>query len=406
MKKICYLLILTTIIITEGCRKPYSPPAIAVAGSYLVVEGVINSGSDSTIIKLSKTVKIANTTAINPVTGAAVAVESDQNVVFPLTETTSGSYVSAGLNLNSSHNYRLSIKTSNEQYYSDYVPVLNSPPIDSVYFKVIDTGLTVYSATHDPTNTIKYYRWDYTETWIIHPPFNSGFISNGDTVLTRTPAQKVYTCWRTDTSGVIVLGSTAKLAKGVIFDNPVTSLTALSPKIANEYSILVRQYALTADAYDFWINLKKNTEQLGSIFDAQPSQINGNIHSTTDPSEPVIGYVSVGSTASQRIFISTAQLPAFGNPNENYPPGCIIMPNCCYYSFIPQGSHGPPINQVNEFINYNRGAPVDGALIPIDPIAPPQSPILGYTASEPICADCTLQKGATNIQPAYWIFLR
>src|SRR5277367_1115892 len=188
LQRACYLLLLSLLC----CRKPYSPPAIAVAGSYLVVEGVINSGSDSTIIKLSKTVKISNATAINPVTGAIVAVESDQNVVFPLTETTKGYYVSAGLNLNSSHTYRLSIKTSSEQYYSDYVPVLNSPPIDSVYFKVIDTGLTVYSATHDPTNTIKYYRWDYTETWIIHPPFDSGFISNGDTVLMRTPAQKVY----------------------------------------------------------------------------------------------------------------------------------------------------------------------------------------------------------------------
>ena len=404
MKKIKYILILAIIIISESCRKPYNPPAIAAAGSYLVVEGVINSGSDSTIIKLSKTVKISNGTTLNPVTGAALAVESDQNVVFPLTETTGGKYVSAGLNLNSSHNYRLSIKTGDEQYYSDYVQVLNSPPIDSVYFKVIDTGLTVYTATHDPANIIKYYRWDYNETWIIHPKFKSGFYSNGDTVLTRTVAQQVFTCWRTDTSNVIVLGSSAKLAKGVISDNPITSLTSLSPKIANEYSILVRQYALTADAYNFWVNLKKNTEELGGIFDAQPSQINGNIHSTTNPTEPVIGFVSVGSTSSQRIFISTKQLPAFGSPNENYPPGCIIMPDCCLYSFIPQGSNPIPINQVYEFINFNRGAPVNGALIPIDPIAPPQSPILGYTATDPICADCTLQKGAANKQPAYWIF--
>ncbi len=402
MKKITYILILVIIIITEGCKKPYSPPAIAAAGSYLVVEGVVNSGSDSTIIKLSKTVKISNGTALNPLTGAAVAVESDQNVVFPLTETTKGYYVSPGLNLNSSHNYRLSINTGNEQYYSDYVQVLNSPPIDSVYFKVIDTGLTVYTATHDPNNSIKYYRWDYNETWIIHPRFTSGFYSNGDTVLTRTSAQQVFTCWRTDTSSVIVLGSSAKLAKGVIFDNPITSLTSLSPKIANEYSILVRQYALSADAYNFWVNLKKNTEQLGGIFDAQPSQINGNIHSSTNPTEPVIGFVSVGSTTSQRIFISTAQLPAFGSPNENYPPGCKILENCCYYSFVPQGSNPIPINQVNEFINFNRGA--TNPLIPIDPISMPQGPILGYTATDPICADCTLQKGASNKQPAYWIF--
>ncbi len=392
------------IVTIVSCKKPYAPPAIASSGSYLVVEGVINSGSDSTIIKLSKTVKISNATAINPVIGAAVAVQSDQNVVFPLTENSQGSYVSAGLNLNSSHTYRLSVKTSNEQYYSDYVPVLNSPPIDSISFKIIDTGLTVYSATHDPSNTIKYYRWDYQETWIIHPPLSTGFISNGDTVLTRTQSQQVYTCWRTDTSSTIVLGSSAKLANDVIVDNPVIFLASSSAKIANEYSILVRQYALTADAYTFWTNLKKNTEQLGSIFDAQPSQINGNIHSASNPSEPVIGYISVGSTASQRIFITEQQLPSFSPPfpNENYPAGCNPVNNCCLYSFVPQGSHNGPINQVNEFINYNKGA--NNPLIPLLPIQTPGGPVLGYTAAAPICADCTLQKGATNKQPAYWKF--
>ncbi len=387
-----------------SCKRPYNPPAIALAASYLVVEGVINSGPDSTFIKLSKTVKLSNATAVNPVTGAAVAVQSDQGAVFPLNETTQGNYVSPGLNLNSSHNYRLSIKTSDEQYYSDYVPVLNSPPIDSISFKIIDTGLTIYSATHDPNNTIKYYRWDYQETWIIHtaPPDDSNFISNGDTVLTRTQSQLVYTCWRSDTSSTIVLGSSAKLAKGVIVDNPVTSLGHSSPKVANEYSILVRQYALTADAYTFWTNLKKNTEQLGSIFDAQPSQINGNIHSATNPSEPVIGYISVGGTASQRMFITATQLPAWPPPypNEDYPGDCMST-GMLFVLIYPKGST-IPVNQVNEFINYNKGA--TDPLIPINPIQNPGGPLLGFIAVTPICADCTLQKGATNKQPAYWKF--
>jgi hypothetical protein len=384
-----------------SCKKPYNPPAIALAGSYLVVEGVINSGSDSTIIRLSKTVKLSSATAINPVTGAAVAVQSDQGAAYPLTETTHGNYVSPSLNLNSSHNYRLSIKTSDEQYYSDYVPVLNSPPIDSLSFKIIDTGLTIYSATHDPSNTIKYYRWDFQETWIAHSSVSSGFVSNGDTVLTRTASQQVFTCWRTDTSSVIVLGSSAKLANDVIVNNPVTSLGYSSPKIANEYSIQVRQYALTPDAYTFWTNLKKNTEQLGSIFDAQPSQINGNIHSANDPSEPVIGYISVGSTASKRVFIAPSQLPAWPPPfpNGNYPADCTFMG--CLYTYYPQGS-AIPVNQVNEYINYNRGA--TNPLIPIAPIQVPGGPVLGYTAGTPICVDCTLQKGATNKEPAYWKF--
>src|SRR5258708_35423980 len=110
MKKMKYLLVLP--IFTMACKKPFTPPAIASCGSMLVVEGVINSGPDSTIIKLSRTVNVSNKVTANPVTGAVVTVENDQNISFPLAETSNGHYVSAGLNLDNSRTYRLSIKTS------------------------------------------------------------------------------------------------------------------------------------------------------------------------------------------------------------------------------------------------------------------------------------------------------
>jgi len=379
-----------------SCVKPYNPPAITAPGTYLVVEGVINSGSDSTFITLSHTVSLSSGTAVNPVLNAVVSVQNDQNVVFPLTPAANGRYVSAGLNLSSAHKYRLSINTGNEQYYSDYVPVLNSPPIDSVYYTITSNGINIYSATHDPTNTVKYYRWDYGETWIIHANFESGFISNGDTVLERTQSQQIFRCWSSDTSSNIILGSSAALSNDLIAGNPITSMVSTSDKLASEYSILVRQYALTGDAYNFWANLKKNTENLGSIFDAQPSQIDGNIHSATNPNEPVIGYLSVGSTSTRRIFIRSQQLPAWlATP---------VYPNCELdselYVYYPAGAK-LPVNQVNEYINYSKGAGA-GALIPVQPIERPGGPILGYTASTPQCVDCTLR--GSNIQPSYWIY--
>ncbi|MDO3626770.1 DUF4249 family protein [Mucilaginibacter sp. BT774] len=78
------------------------------------------------------------------------------------------------------------------------------------------------------------------------------------------------------------------------YQNPILSIASSAEKLSVEYSILVKQYALSADAYKFYANLKKNTEQLGSIFDAQPSAIRGNIHFVTTPAEPVIGYLCIG----------------------------------------------------------------------------------------------------------------
>jgi Domain of unknown function (DUF4249) len=410
MNKVKYLMVLVFAAFA-ACKKPYNPPISSSTGNYLVVEGVLNSGPDSTVIRLSRTVKLSNNVAANPELHAVVAVQGDQNISYPLVETGNGNYACAGLNLDNTHQYRLSIATTDgKQYLSDYQTALNSPPIDSVNYDTKGTlsapGLNIYVNTHDPANKVQYYRWDYQETWIIHSYFESAFKSNGDTVLGRDLINdNIFQCWQSDTSNVIVLGSSAKLSTNVITNNPITSIVSTSEKLGFEYSILVRQYALTADAYNFYTNLKKNTEQLGSIFDAEPSQINGNIHCVTNPAEPVIGYVSVGLITSQRIFISNRILPAW--MSTSYDPSCALSMDprdpaktpCCYYNI--KNSLGQVENEVNEYINYNIGM-YPFPLIPVDAISQPGSPPIGYTASTPECTDCTLR--GTNKQPAFWKF--
>jgi len=397
-----YALITVALLIFGSCRKPYDPPATSATNSYLVVEGVINAGPDSTFIKLSRTVKISDKVVANAESGAVLTVEGDQNISYPLTEINKGNYASQGLNLDNSHKYRLRIRTAdNKQYLSDYVEVLNSPPIDSVSYdlsgKLTVPGLNLYVSTHDQTNKISYYRWDYQETWVIHSYYASYFKSNGDTVLGRNViTDNITNCWQSDTSSTIVLGSSAKLSTNVIYQEPVISIPSTSEKLRSKYSILVRQYALTEDAYNFYVNIKKNTEQLGSIFDALPSVINGNIHSVANPAEPVIGYISIGSTSSKRIFIANQKLPAWKADTAFYT-GCHLAFDwptnpCCFYNF-------GGTNQVNYYINYNTNGNKD-PLIPIDAIGVPGHPPIGYTASTRECVDCTVR--GTNKPPAFW----
>jgi hypothetical protein len=328
-------------------------------------------------------------------------VQGDQNTSYPLIQKGNGTYACTGLNLDNAHKYRLSIKTANnKQYLSDYIPVLNSPPIDSVSFDtrgtVFGTGLNVFVSAHDPSNKVKYYRWEYQETWVFHANFASLFKSNGDTVLGRDLLNDNITdCWQSDSSSTIVLGSSAKLSQNVIFNNPIISIPSTSEKISSQYSILVRQYAVTPEAYIFYSNLKKNTEQLGSIFDALPTENEGNIHCITDPSEPVVGYLSVGSTVSQRIFVDRHQLPDW--KTIPFYSDCVLAfgdAPCCYYVFPP----GPP-NQVAAYINYNTNNNPD-PLIPVDAIGRPGQPPIGYTAAERKCVDCTLR--GSNKRPSFW----
>ena len=79
--------------------------------------------------------------------------------------------------------------------------------------------------------------------------------------------------------------------------------------MSERYSVLVRQYALDKKGYNFYQLMKKNTESLGSIFDAQPTEITGNVHAVSDATTPVIGYVTATSVDSLRLWITTNQVP-------------------------------------------------------------------------------------------------
>jgi hypothetical protein len=395
MNKVWYYITIAVIAgglsISTGCRKPYLPPVIASSSNYLVVEGVIDPGQDSTIIRLSRTVSLSSTIGTKPELNAAVVVESDANTTYPLYEKGNGYYFSPGLNLNASNKYHLRITTSGKVYQSDFVAVKNSPPIDSVYYRIESNGLQIYADTHDPSNSTRYYRWDFAETYIVQSLYNSHEIhvkDPGDTVLARPPAEQIFQCWVTDSANNINLNSSAKLSNDVITKNIIDFIPSTSEKLGNRYSILVKQYALTEDAYNYWTQLKKNTEQLGSIFDSQPSEIPGNIHCVTVPSEPVLGFISVGSYSQSRIFIDNFYLPAW-LPVKPYYDGCFLV--SVYY-----------VDATQNYTNTVASNIYNDLYIPIDPITVPHQPIiLGFTASKSKCADCTLR--GTNKEPGFWI---
>jgi hypothetical protein len=369
-----------------GCKKPYNPPAITAPGSYLVVEGIINAGTDSTIIKLSRTVNLLAATTINPETGAIVAVQSSTNISYPLTETSTGHYAVAGINLDITKQYRLSIKTTNnQQYLSAFVPVQITPPIDSVGFTVQANGIQIYLNTHDPNNNTHYYRWDYGETWQFHAEYESEFITNGKAIVPRTISQAIYSCFGHDTSSSILLGSSAKLKQDIIYQAPITTVASTSEKLETKYSILLNQYALTGDAFNFWTNLKTNTEELGSIFDAEPSNINGNIHNVANSAEPVIGYISACTVQSKRVFITSGQLPNSFTPV--YPYNCQL--DSVLYCTGPSCTN----NVVTDLVPLNTGE------LPILALQAGPS-IIGYLSSTTGCVDCTIR--GTTQQPPFW----
>jgi hypothetical protein len=393
MKSIKCIVFLVLFLTALSCRKPYLPLVAATDTNLLVVEGVINPGADSTIIRLSHTVKLEEKTGLKPETGATVTVVGE-GVSYNLTEGIASNYAAINLNLNSAQKYRLKIHTAgNQDYLSDEMEVKITPPIDTLTYKVEADGLHFYSAAHDPSNNTRYYRWDYQEAWRFTALFESKFkVLRNDAILPRVlPQDDIFQCYGSSQSGTILLGTSAKIAQDIISNNPITQTGVGAEKTGIRYSILLRQYALSKEAYSFWENLKKNTEQLGSIFDALPSEIQGNIHSVNNPETPVIGYMSISTVTTKRIYVNRMDLPFTPEWRTKYPfEGCRLQ-KALFEDYLKT-------NTVESNILNAPNYPVT-EVAETDPLTGVTA-ILGYYYTARECTDCTIR--GTIVKPGFW----
>jgi hypothetical protein len=367
-------------MLTLSCKQSFEPEVTKSSINLLVVEGLINIGNDSTIIKLSRTVILDNKNTVKPEIGATVIVESESSEKFPLVEMTPGKYASPSLNLNVNKKYRVNIKSKGGiSYLSEFVSGKTTPPIDSISYIVKSNGVQFYANTHDATNNSRYYRYEYVETWLFHPLYHSLLISDGKKLLERNlVTQNIYNCWQSYNSSTILLASTIKLNQDIVSLQPLTFVNSDSEKIMDKYSILVKQFAVTRDEFEFWETLKRNTESLGSIFDAQPSQLIGNLHNVNFPNEPVLGFVGVGTFQSKRIFISKTRLPNW----------ITAYPYKCNLDTVRVVSKSGSRDQEDRFHSF-RDIPIE--FVMDGPTA------LGSTKA---CSDCTIR--GINKAPDFW----
>ena len=298
--KLKILFLLVTLIYTGSSCVTEFIPSVDEEMELLVVQGVFTDKGDLVRIKLSTSLPLGQVAEAKPLSGCNVTITDDTGNTIFLHEDQAGTYVTYSHGI-PGRTYKLNIKDNsrkNFSYESQPVKMKPVPQIDSLYYekKVISERVDyiegieecqIYLDTRDRDNKCRYYRWDYSETWKLRLNFD---VPNN-------------TCWITKNSDNIYIENTASLSEDVIRRHPVTYISRETDRLRTRYSILVNQYSLNEDEYNYWQKLQKMTEQVGGLYDIIPASIPGNITCIEDPSEQVLGYFSVSAISSKRIYI-------------------------------------------------------------------------------------------------------
>lgn len=324
LKYINQLLLLCFAILYSSCEDVFKPDIdITEYESMLVVEGVITNESGPFKVRLSASVPLDTLIDEIPVYGAEVKITDDQGNLYQLFQAEDGWYETQEQNLQAvkSRNYKLNITSPDgTEYESSVVALTEGPQIESIDF--VETQHTNFESdpprdenwldikinTTGEPGEMSYVKWDLEETWEIKIPDDIKVADSQGNLHDETvkPNEEMRHCWVSSKVNSIKVAGTDKQEVNTIRNYPLISLGPSDNRLDIKYSLLVRQYSMNKELFDFWQKLKDNNENLGSMFDKTPSSIYGNI-SCCNGDKRALGYFMVSEIKEKRIFIDRSE---------------------------------------------------------------------------------------------------
>ncbi|WP_339699298.1 DUF4249 domain-containing protein [Algoriphagus aquimarinus] len=377
------VLILLCVALVSGCREPFEPDIKAADLTVLVVEGYLDTEGLPSQLKLSYTRNIQlDDSSLPSYPSAEVYLESASGMDYPLTDLGGGVYEFA-YDIPENDNYTLRIMSSDgKSYTSELIKPILTPEIIDVGFEKNENGVEVYLTTKGDQNADDFL-WTYEETYAFRPKISSSYRydSEQEDVVIRSFDERTTLCYRGEVSADLILETSSRFEDQFVFRQSITQIPQNDERLSVRYSILISQKALDKKASEFWEILRKNTNDLGSIFSPLPSNIRGNIKNDQDPTLPVVGYVSLGTVKQERYFIDVGEvIPWRADVPEYYE--CFIEPDTVLMEKYGQSF-------------------ASGSFVPVVPIIPEGAfnPI-GFQGAARRCTDCTLR--GTNVKPDFW----
>ena len=405
MKRIIAFLFL---IAAASCIDPYTPN-LKNYNSLLVVEGLITNENSSYKIKLSRTTGQANSIS-EKVADADVYIIDGSGVKTHLQNSGGGYYKTDSTLFKGvvGQNYTLQILTGDgKEYKSGQSTMLPVADIDKVYYEKgeeisgingkISPGLKIFLNSANTVGNNQYFRWTFEEVWKFKIPCPQRYIckmvlDKETYIFEQIDSVREY-CWKRNLSEDLITNSILSGGANFISGQEIQFIDpVLSDRLTQEYSILVKQYSVSQEEFDFWNNLKKAGEAGGDIFALQPFTVMSNIHNVNNNNERVLGYFEVSGVSQKRIFITAHELDPLSL--THYQTDCVE---------IPKGPSDWPGRNLPTFYQIYYQIMNNGDYTFIRPIFNTDNTLRQLVYATNVCAICELTGFSTK--PDFWIDL-
>ena len=318
------------ILILSSCIKQFTPALDKNDSlSSLVVEGMITDEIGPFKVHLTQSGPIDKLYSPVPYKGAEVTISENKGNSYQLVDNQNGWYETIDKNLKGDPEtiYTLKIRDAEGNSFESTPELMQDvPDIDSVYYTEVkkvrfengltyeDNWLNILLDTHDQAGKTNYWFWKFEETWEIkmlttvrvkhgNPDINAAEIYYSTENVVIDPEKEV--CWVRGPSSSVLLHSTVNANIDSINKFVVQSLGPGEDKLHIRYSILVKQYSLNKESYNYWKQLEKVNEDAPGIYSTIPGPVYGNIQSVSG-SKKALGYFLASSVKTRRIFINSA----------------------------------------------------------------------------------------------------
>lgn len=347
--------IVILLTIADGCIDRYEIPETIVIPR-LVVDGLITNRPGPYTVELYTAYDV-NTfiNKPNPVTKATVQISDDAGTVETLTEVSPGKYMTAfdGIQGVVGRTYQLSITTEAGHYTSEPQVLADAGELLDLRYEFEEFAVSTSGEEPKPAvNFIidskgrpgeqNFFRWRWSAvyetvnnpelktTWVgkqpvevANPPACSGYKSAGGKNIQRFDICTCCVCWVYEAGQKAVVSKNSSVVNDQFLNVRVAQIPMDERKFDVRYYFNVDQLSVSQDVYEFWKLVEAQQVGEGSLFQPNSVRVQGNIRSTTNPNEQVLGVFAASGIVSREVFVDRKQIP-FAIEVEVVPESCLL----------------------------------------------------------------------------------